>query len=243
MTRSSGDDATDRTDHDEIVVHRFDDGDLRIVQLDPRHAKQCEELELAVFHTIDPSDLYHEHEMLDLYDAFPEGNFVVLDAAADDRVIGMGLGILLEFDFDNPYHGLREIEGDGGIGNHHPDSPWYYGTDISVYPEYRGRGIGKALYEQRKRYVQEANKAGIVAGGVIPGYADHLGLMSADEYVEKVVAGDLYDPTLTFQLENGFRAGPALPDYLHDPTVGNWAVLIVWDNPDWTGAGGTEGRA
>ncbi len=223
----SGEAGTDR-----IVVHEFDDGVLRIEQLHPRHAAQCEALELSVFATIDPVDLYDEREVHDLAVAFPEGNFVVIDGSADDRVIGMGLGILLDFDFANPHHSLREIEGEGGLGNHDTDHPWYYGTDISVYPEYRGRGVGAALYDQRKRYVREHGKAGIVAGGVLPGYAEHLHSMSAQDYIDKVVAGELYDPTLTFQLENGFWAGAALPDYLDDPTVGNWSVLIVWDNPD-----------
>ena len=85
----------------------------------------------------------------------------------------------------------------------------------------------------RKQAVRKLGKKGIVAGGVIPGYSEHLDTMSADEYIDKVVSGDLYDPTLSFQLQNGFEARGAIPDYLDDPTVGNNAVLIVWENPDY----------
>ncbi|MGB0502073.1 MAG: GNAT family N-acetyltransferase, partial [Acidimicrobiales bacterium] len=99
-------------------------------------------------------------------------------------------------------------------------------------PEYRGRGIGRRLYELRKDCVRRLGKRGIVAGGVIPGYADHIDTMSAQAYIDKVVAGELYDPTLTFQLENGFEARGVIPGYLDDPTVGNNSVLIVWENPD-----------
>lgn len=203
--------------------------EIEYVNLATEHAKACEDLELSVFSTIDPSDLYHEAELVELARTFPEGNFVALD---EGKPIGMGLGILLEFDFDNPLHTLRDVEGEGGLGNHAPENPWYYGTDISVYPEYRGQGIGRALYELRKGYVRAAGKLGIVAGGVIPGYAEHIDTMTADEYIDKVRAGELYDPTLTFQLENGFEAGCAIADYIDDPTVGNNAVLIVWRNPD-----------
>ena len=56
--------------------------------------------------------------------------------------------------------------------------------------------------------------------------------MSADEYVDKVRAGELYDPTLSFQIENGFEAICAIPNYMDDPAVGDNAVLIVWRNPD-----------
>ena len=190
----------------------------------------CEALEVSVFETIDPQDLYHEAALIELALAFPEGNFVALH---DGRPIGMGLGILLDFDFDNPEHTIQDIEGEGGLGDHHPDNPWYYGTDISVYPEYRGRGIGRELYRLRKEYVRSANKRGIVAGGVLPGYADHISEMTAQEYIDKVRAGELFDPTLTFQMSNGFEPRTALPGYVTDPTVGNYSVLIVWENPDY----------
>lgn len=203
--------------------------EIEYVLLAAEHAKACEELELSVFSTIDPVDLYHERELLDLAAGFPEGNFVALD---DGRPIGMGLGILVEFDLDSPLHTLRDIEGEGGLGNHAPENPWYYGTDISVYPDYRGRGIGRELYQLRKDYVRAANKLGIVAGGVLPGYADHLNDMTAQEYIDKVRARELYDPTLTFQMENGFEPRIALPGYVTDPSVGNNSVLIVWENPD-----------
>jgi hypothetical protein len=57
--------------------------------------------------------------------------------------------------------------------------------------------------------------------------------MHADDYVAEVRAGRLYDPTLTFQLENGFEAVCALADYMADPAVDSWASLIVWHNPDY----------
>ena len=70
-----------------------------------------------------------------LAETFPEGNFVVLD---DGRPVGMGLGILVEFDFAHTSHALVDITGENGVEHHSIDHPWYYGTDISVYPEYRG---------------------------------------------------------------------------------------------------------
>jgi len=204
--------------------------ELLYTNIEARWADELEALELRCFPHANPDDLYDAEELRDLAEEFPEGNFVALD---DGRPIGMGLGILVEFDFEHSQHTLAEVTGDDGVSNHRPDNPWYYGTDISVYPEYRGRGIGRRLYELRKEYVRGANKAGIVAGGVIPGYAEHLESMSAGDYIEKVKAGELYDPTLTFQIENGFEAHGPIADYLDDPSVGNNAVLIVWHNPEY----------
>lgn len=185
-------------------------------------------LEHAVFPTIDPDDLYDARGIEMLVERFPEGNFMVLDG---DRVIAMGLGILVEFDVDDPSHTLTEMVGDDGAA-HDPDGAWYYGTSIAVVPEYRGRGIGHALYELRKDCVRKLARRGIVAGGVLPGYAQHKDQMTADQYIEKVKLGELYDPTLTFQLENGFEAGHALPGYVRDDSVGDNSVLIIWHNDE-----------
>ena len=57
--------------------------------------------------------------------------------------------------------------------------------------------------------------------------------MSAAEYAAKVVKGDLYDATLTFQLRNGFEVRGVLKDYLNEPAIDSWAALIVWENPDY----------
>lgn len=203
---------------------------LRYVHLAAEYADSLEELELSVFDTIDPDDLYDAPELTRLADAFPEGNFVVLDG---DKAIGMGLGLLVDFDFEHTAHRLADITGEDGVSNHSMDHAWYYGTDISVDPEYRGRGIGRQLYELRKGCVQELNKRGIVAGGVIPGYRDHKADMSAEEYVAKVVAGELYDPTTTFQIENGFEVLGVLSGYVNDPSVDGYSTLIRWTNTDF----------
>jgi hypothetical protein len=82
--------------------------------------------------------------------------------------------------------------------------------------------------------VRRHNKRGIIAGGHIPGYADHKHELSAAEYVEKVVSGELYDATLSFQLENGFEARGVLENYIEDEATDGWAALIVWENPDFS---------
>jgi hypothetical protein len=41
----------------------------------------------------------------------------------------------------------------------------------------------------------------------------------------------MYDATLSFQLENGFRVAGLLENYLKDDSTDGWSALIVWDNP------------
>lgn len=197
--------------------------------------KELERLELKAFPTADPSDLYDEAGYHEIADEFPEGTAIGFDGDQRDTPVAVGLGIRTHFDFDHPQHNMKTFLADAPTkSGDDPDAPWYYGTDIIVSANYRRRGIGKELYDLRKQMCVDLNLAGIVAGGVIPGFAKHKHEMTADEYVEGVVAGELYDPTLTFQLENGFEAHCALEDYIRDPEVDNYASLIVWHNPEYS---------
>jgi len=199
--------------------------EIRYCHLESRWADALEALELRVFPNVDPHDLYSAPELRDLAEAFPEGNFVAL---VGDEPIAMGLGVRVHFDLDRPQHRLKDLMALGGKAGHAPEGEWYYGTDISVDPRYRRRGIGSRLYDLRKGVCRDLGLRGIIAGGVIPGYADKKAAMSAATYVKKVAAGELYDPTLTFQIRNGFEVRGVLENYMEDPTVDSWASLIVW---------------
>jgi GNAT superfamily N-acetyltransferase len=204
-------------------------GELRYVNLTNEFAPQCAELELLSFPDADPTGLINEEGFRAYASTFPDGFFLCLDG---DRLAGQGAGIFLDFDFDHPQHSIAEITGEHQCGSHDPDGDWYYGTDLVVHPEYRRRGIGKQLYELRKGVVRRYNRKGIIAGGHIAGYADHKHHMSAAEYVDKVERRELYDSTLTFQLDNGFEVRGVLADYLEEESIDNWAALIVWKNPE-----------
>ena len=200
--------------------------------------KALEGLELEAFPTADPADLYDEGELLVLADEFPEGSVIGFDGDQREEPVAVGLGVRTHFDFANPQHNLKDFFRDAQTeSGDDPSGSWYYGTDIVVRPDYRRRGIGRELYDFRKQICVDLNLEGIIAGGVIPGYAEHKDQMSADDYIAKVVAGELYDPTLTFQLENGFEAPCALANYMKDPEVNDYASLIVWHNPDYASNG------
>jgi hypothetical protein len=55
--------------------------------------------------------------------------------------------------------------------------------------------------------------------------------MPVTKYVDRVVAGELHDSTLSFQLANGFEVRGLLEDYIEDEAHDGWAALIVWENP------------
>lgn len=202
---------------------------LRYVNLTEELAPACAELELLAFPHAEADDLLSEDDLRAYARTFPEGFFVVLDG---DTVVGQAGGIFLDFDFDHPQHSIVGITGEHQCGNHDPDADWYYGTDMVVHPGHRRRGIGRRLYELRKDLVRRHHKRGIIAGAHIPGFADHKDLLTAEEYVAKVAAGELYDSTLSFQIANGFEVRGVLAGYLRDEATDDHAALIVWENPE-----------
>lgn len=197
-------------------------------------AIELERLELEAFPTADPKDLYNRDELVDLAQEFPQGGVVGFVGDQRETAVAVGLGVRTNFDLENPQHNLKELFADTATeSGDDPDGQWYYGTDIVVSPSQRRNGIGRELYELRKQICRNLGLRGIIAGGVIPGYADHIDEMTADDYIDKVRAGDLYDPTLSFQLGNGFDVLCALANYIKDPAVDNWASMIVWHNDQY----------
>ena len=199
---------------------------VEIRNLDASLAEQLEEIEHLSFPMANHDDLLSAEDIRAYARVFPEGYFV---AMLDGRPVGQGAGIYLDFDFDHPQHTIAGITGQHQCGNHDPNGEWYYGTDISVHPDHRGKGIGGLLYEARKDLVRRGGKRGIIAGASLPGYFHHKDSMSASAYVDEVVAGELTDPTLSFQLSNGFEVRGMLEGYLDDPADDGWAALIVWE--------------
>ena len=57
--------------------------------------------------------------------------------------------------------------------------------------------------------------------------------MSAEDYVVEVVHGRLNDPTLSFQLAQGFHVLAVVGGYFQgDPESEGWAAVIEWLNED-----------
>lgn len=205
--------------------------EITITTIAPAYFDALEELQRIVYPTLGADELMRAPHFAAQYELFPAGQFV---AILDGQVVGQGSGFFIDFDFDHPNHTFREICANFYFSHHNPQGAYYYGADISVHPAMRGRGIGRHIYDARKALVRQANRRGIVAGGLIPGYADYKATLTPQEYVEQVLAGTLQDSTLNFQLRMGFQLRGLIPDYIEDSASDNWATLIEWQNPDYS---------
>ena len=96
-----------------------------------------------------------------------------------------------------------------------------------------GHGLGRRIYDLRMGLIRATNRRGMVGGGLIPGYARVKSQLTVQEYVDRVVAGELRDPTLSFQLKMGFQVRGLIENYLEDSASDNWATLLEWPNPEY----------
>lgn len=208
----------------------MNDNKIIIRNIQPGYAEYLEQLQRDTFPTLHENELMRKEHFLKHCELFPEGNFV---AFSGNRIVGMGSGFLTDFDFADSSHTFQEIIAGGYFTNHDSNGDYYYGADISVHPDFRRRGIGSMLYEARKDVVRKLNRRGIVAGGLIPGYAQHKETMSPHDYVARVTSGQLYDSTLSFQLKHGFKVHQLIENYIEDSASDNWSTLILWENESY----------
>jgi GNAT superfamily N-acetyltransferase len=164
---------------------------------------------------------------------FPEGQLVVVERASG-RIVGLASSLILrwdDYDFDADW---REWTAGGTFTNHDPEhGRTLYGAEVMVDPAMQRRGIGKWLYAARRDLVRRLGLRRIRAGARLRGYHRHAKKMSPEEYAAKVVRGELRDPTLSFQLREGFDVIAVVGSYLrHDPESLGYAAIIEWLNPE-----------
>ncbi len=163
-------------------------------------------------------------------ETFPEGQLVAL---LGDEVVGYAMALIVQMDEDSPWHSYAEITGDGTFSTHDPAGDSLYGADIAVHPAHRGKGVAAKLYKGRTSILRRFNLRRMIAGGRIPGYREFAGRMSAEDYVNKVVQGELKDPALSAHLKAGYKVRGIHMGYLRDAQSLNYATYIELENPSY----------
>ncbi|WP_322348598.1 GNAT family N-acetyltransferase [Tumebacillus algifaecis] len=176
-----------------------------------------------------PEELWWQREQIAAHvNTFPQGTML---AVVDGVIAGSATSLLIKH--DGKPHTWAEVSDNGWIaGRHQPDGDSLYGIDVCVRPSFRGKGVAKALYQARQQLVVELGLKRFLAGCRIPNFHEHADKMSAEQYVERVVSGELSDLVLSFMLKQGLRPLQVLDDYLEDAESLHKAVLVEWPNPD-----------
>jgi ribosomal protein S18 acetylase RimI-like enzyme len=159
-------------------------------------------------------------------DAFPEGQ-IVATLADTDEVVGMAASLILPDEAHRQDRTYLEVIGGSGFSRHDDSGSVLYGAEVMVFPHMQGRGVGKRLYLARRAIARRRGLSKIRAGARLRGYSARGRGMTPHEYVHAVLRGKLTDPTLSFQLQRGFRVIGVSPDHFDDdPECGGHAAQI-----------------
>jgi predicted N-acetyltransferase YhbS len=174
-------------------------------------------------------NIWHPDELQNHLRIFPQGQFVAVEP--DGTVVGSASTLIVSLDPEYAEHTWKEITSNGLFTSHDPKGDSLYAADISTHPKYRHEGIGKMLYKRRKQLAVKLNLGRMIGGGRLFNYCEYANKMSALEYAQRVIRGELRDPVLSFELDNEFKFIKILPNYLDDVRSLNYASFIEWVNP------------
>lgn len=186
-------------------------------------------LQAACFPPPFPAELWWNEQQLEKHvTLFPDGAICVEIAG---EIVGSMTTLCVQFDPNHPQHSWAEMTDNGYIRNHDPKGNTLYVVDICISPEYRKLRLGKLMMQAMYQIVVEQQLDRLVGGGRMPGYHQHAERLTAAQYVQSVVNGELTDPVLTFLLRCGRMPLALVENYLDDEASLNYGLLMEWKNP------------
>lgn len=190
------------------------------------HSAALAELQKIIFPTLSPAERFTAENYDKHVELFPEGQWVVLEEATE-RVVGATSTIRANRDVVAPGHTFAGVIQHGWLTSHDPSGAWLYGADIGTHPEFRGRGVARALYATRQTVVRELGLDGQLTVGMPSGYGAVKDQLTAEAYYAELLAGRRVDPTISAQLKVGFEPHGLIANYLDDPVCANYGVILV----------------
>lgn len=107
--------------------------------------------------------VWGESHLISHQRVFPEGQLV---AVVDGKIVGAVASLIVDLGKDPlRLHTWAGITDSGYFNSHAPDGDTLYGADVYVDPDCRRMGIGKALYEARRKLCRKLKLRRILAGG------------------------------------------------------------------------------
>jgi GNAT superfamily N-acetyltransferase len=155
---------------------------------------------------------------------FPEGQLM---AVCGDQVIGSCSNCLIEEEVWTAHLDWMRTVGGPMLENHSPNGSTLYGLDITVHPDFRKIGVGRAFYEARFEFIRRKGLKRYGTACRLPDFKKSR-VDSVEQYVRSVISGNVNDRTLTPLMRYGLTYLEVLPDYMDDPESGDSAALLEW---------------
>lgn len=176
-----------------------------------------------------PEELWWNNEQLTNHvELFPDGALCI---EIDGRISGSMTGLIVNILDSDQNHSWAEITDNGYIKNHDHEGNTLYIVDICISPFYRKLGLGKLLMQSMYETVVYLGLERLLGGGRLPGYHLHSDELSIEQYIVKVMNGDINDPVISFLLRCGRIPVRPIENYLEDEESLNYGMLMEWRNP------------
>jgi len=174
-------------------------------------------------------DLHWDPEhLLRHVELFPDGQFV---AESDGQIIGSCSNAIIPEASWQAHGSWGATVGGPYIRKHTPSGTTLYGLDITVHPQHRKSGVGRAFYNTRYALVRAKALNRYGTGCRMPDYRNYTEFVAPvdiETYAAKVVAGEVQDRTLTPLLRYGLRLLGVIKNYMEDVESANAGALLEW---------------
>ncbi|MCM3572982.1 GNAT family N-acetyltransferase [Mesobacillus subterraneus] len=172
--------------------------------------------------------LWNTEQLTNHISLFPDGALCV---EIGGRIVGSITGLIVQLDNGDEDHSWADITDNGYIRNHNPEGNTLYIVDICISPAFRKLGLGKWMMQSMYETVVQSGLERLLGGGRMPGYHLHSADITIDQYVGKVLQGELKDPVVSFLLRCGRTPVRPVANYLEDEESLNYGMLMEWKNP------------
>ncbi|MBS1714821.1 MAG: GNAT family N-acetyltransferase [Armatimonadetes bacterium] len=161
-------------------------------------------------------------------EVFPEGQFVALE---DGRVVGSASSLIVLEEAWQRHGDWESTTGGRLFTAHDPAGSTLFGADISVHPDFRARGIGRALYEARFDLVRRLGLTRFGTACRLPDWREwSVANKNSDKvlYARAVAKGRTKDRTMTPLLRYGLSFVKVVEGHMDDEESGDAAAVLEW---------------
>lgn len=202
---------------------------IEIVTMESEHFEGVVALQSLCFPPpFDPELLWQLHHLKGHRELFPTGQHV---AVKGGTVIGSSTCMILSESNWQEHADWEATTGGHNLAKHDPQGTTLFGVDISVHPEFRGLGVGKALYQARFAVVQSCQLARFGTACRMPDFRSasiSFPGLTPEEYAQSVASGARRDRTLSPLLKMGVRLTGVIEGHMDDEESGHAAAILEW---------------
>lgn len=203
--------------------------EIRIESMTTEYIAGAVALQRACFPAPFPEDqLWNQDHLTRHLEIFSQGQFVALDQG---HVVASASATLISEANWQSHRSWNETVGGPFLENFDATGQTLYGLDISVHPDYRGRGIGKRLYRARFDLVRTLGLTRYGTACRLPDFRNFQTKFpekTVADYAKDVVRGSATDRTLSPLLKYGLVYNTVINDYMEDYESANAAALLEW---------------